>query len=95
MEHLKHFLDGLDNKYRRRSESDFIQYVLPYTESLDIIDLKSTSKIDARANKDKSVFYYIMDLKNVLGYKRVFIQITQPIYKKDRDLKGIIVNLFK
>ena len=98
MEKLKSFLDSLSESEMTRNtqevKSFFISDLRNYFLNGLINEYKNTSHLKCYANKKEGLYIKVLSFKNVCGYSYMNIHITQGIYKRNRDLNGVLVNLF-
>lgn len=98
MEKLKSFLDSLSESEMARNtqevKSFFISDLSNYFLNDLINECKNTSHLKCYANEKDGLYIKVLSFKNVCGYSYINIHVTQGIYKRNRDLNGVLVNLF-
>lgn len=98
MEKLKSFLDSLSESEITRNTKEVKSFFSPNLSNYLLNDLinecKNTSHFKCYANEEEDLYIKVLSFKNVCGYSYINIHVTQGIHKRNRDLNGILVNLF-
>lgn len=98
MEKLKLFLDSLSGSEITRNTNEVKQFFSPDLSNYFLNDLinecKNTSHLKCYANEKEGLYIKVLSFKNVCGYSYINIHVTKGIYKRNRDLNGVLVNLF-
>lgn len=98
MEKLKSFLDSLSESEITRNTKEVKSFFSPNLSNYLLNDLinecKNTSHLKCYANEEEGLYIKVLSFKNVCGCSYINIHVTQGIYKRNRDLNGILVNLF-
>lgn len=98
MEKLKSFLNSLLDSEITRNTNEVKQFFSPDLSNYFLNDLineyKNTSHLKCYANEKDGLYIKVLSFKDVCGYSYINIHVTQGIYKRNRDLNGVLVNLF-
>lgn len=98
MEKLKSFLDSLSESEMTRNTQEVKSFFMSDLSNYFLNDLinecKNTSHLKCYANEEDGLYIKVLSFKDFCGYSYINIHVTQGIYKRNRDLNGVLVNLF-